>query len=39
MNEAPGSFEADLELWDPWTPAEVAARLEGVEATWYVLAG
>ena len=39
MTEAPGSFEPDLELWDPWTPAEVAARLERVEATWYVLAG
>jgi hypothetical protein len=39
VNEVPGSFEPDLELWDPWTPAEVEARLEGVEATWYVLAG
>ena len=39
MSEALGSFEPDVELWDAWTPAEVAARLEGVETTWYVLAG
>lgn len=39
MNEALDSFEPDLGLWEPWTPAEVAARLEGVDATWYVLAG
>jgi hypothetical protein len=39
VSEAHGSFEPDLARWDPWTPAEVAARLEGVGATWYVLAG
>jgi hypothetical protein len=39
VSGATGSFEPELELWDPWTPAEVAAELEGVEATWYVLAG
>jgi len=39
VNEAPGSFEPDLAHWDPWTPAEVTARLEGVGATWYVLGG
>ena len=39
MNEDVGSFEPDLERWDAWTPAEVAERLEGVDATWYVLAG
>jgi hypothetical protein len=30
--------EAD-ELWDPWTPAEVARRLAGVDAPWCVAAG
>jgi aminoglycoside-2''-adenylyltransferase len=39
VSVAPGSFELDLGLWEPWTPAEVAGRLEGVDATWYVLAG
>ena len=39
MNEDVGSFEPDLERWDAWSPAEVAERLEGVDATWYVLAG
>lgn len=29
----------DLEHWEPWTPAEVAALLRGVRARWYVLAG
>ena len=29
----------DLEHWEPWTPVEVAARLRGVRARWYVLAG
>lgn len=30
--------EAD-QLWDPWTPAEVARRLAGVDAPWCVAAG
>lgn len=29
----------DLEWWEPWTPAEVAARVRGVPARWYVLGG
>ncbi len=31
--------DAELALWDPWTPAELAERLAGVPARWYVLAG
>jgi hypothetical protein len=34
-----GSFEPDVGLWEPWTPAELAEQLEHVEATWYVLGG
>ena len=34
-----GAFEPDLALWDAWHPAEVARRLAGVDATWYVTAG
>jgi aminoglycoside-2''-adenylyltransferase len=34
-----GSFEPDLAMWEPWRPHELAVRLEGVEASWYVLAG
>ena len=34
-----GSFEPDLDRWNAWTPVEVADRLRGVRATWYVLAG
>ena len=33
------AFEPDLTLWDAWQPAEVARRLTGVDATWYVTAG
>ena len=28
-----------LDAWRPWTPAEAAARLEGVAATWCVVGG
>ena len=35
----PDAFEPDLELWDAWRPAEVAHRLAGVDAPWYVTAG
>jgi aminoglycoside-2''-adenylyltransferase len=31
--------EADLSQWDAWSPDELARRLDGVEATWYVIAG
>ena len=33
------AFEPDLTLWDAWHPTEVARRLTGVDATWYVTAG
>ena len=33
------SFEPDLTKWDPWRPDEVARRLAGVSAPWYVAAG
>ena len=32
-------FEPDVSLWDAWRPEEVARRLAGVEAPWYVTAG
>jgi hypothetical protein len=32
-------LDLDLEHWEPWTPPEVAARLDGVNARWYVLGG
>jgi hypothetical protein len=31
--------EPDLERWDAWRPDEVARRLAGVRAPWYVAAG
>jgi Aminoglycoside-2''-adenylyltransferase len=34
-----GAFEPDLALWEPWSPAEAASVLEGVDARWYVAAG
>lgn len=33
------AFEPDLALWDAWHPTEVARRLAGVDATWYVTSG
>jgi hypothetical protein len=33
------AFEPDLALWDAWHPKEIAERLAGVDATWYVTAG
>ena len=36
---AAGAFEPDLSLWDAWSPEQVTARLDGVEAPWYVAAG
>lgn len=36
---AAGAFEPDLTLWDAWAPEQVAARLEGVQAPWYVAGG
>jgi hypothetical protein len=33
------AFEPDLTHWEPWSPAEAASRLAGVEALWYVAAG
>jgi hypothetical protein len=38
-DEVAGAFEPDLRLWDGWSPAEAASRLEGVDAPWYVAAG
>ncbi len=35
----PLAFAPDLELWDAWRPEEVARRLAGVRAPWYVTAG
>lgn len=32
-------LDVDLDRWEPWTPTEVADRLRGVTAPWYVLAG
>jgi hypothetical protein len=39
MSGDAGSFEPDLGMWDAWTPAQLAAKLERADATWYVLAG
>jgi Aminoglycoside-2''-adenylyltransferase len=33
------AFDADLVEWDAWHPEEVARRLAGIEAPWYVAAG
>ncbi|MFN8167259.1 MAG: hypothetical protein U0S36_00600 [Candidatus Nanopelagicales bacterium] len=36
----PEGIELDEDSpWDPWTPQEVAARLRGCPARWYVVAG
>jgi hypothetical protein len=32
-------FEPDIAQWDPWSPQEVAERLSGVAAPWYIAAG
>lgn len=32
-------LDVDLDAWQPWEPSEVAERLRGVSARWYVLAG
>ena len=37
--DIPGAFEPDVALWHPWSPAEAASKLEGVDAHWYVAAG
>ena len=33
------AFEPDISKWKAWRPDEVARRLAGVEAPWYVAAG
>jgi Aminoglycoside-2''-adenylyltransferase len=33
------AFEPDLSRWDAWRPDEVARRLAGVRAPWFVAAG
>lgn len=33
------TFDADLEAWDAWEPAEAARLFAGVESPWYVAAG
>jgi hypothetical protein len=33
------AFDADLVEWDAWRPEEIARRLAGVGAPWYVAAG
>jgi len=39
--EAPGAvpFEPDVTAWEAWRPEEVARRLAGVGAPWYVAGG
>jgi hypothetical protein len=34
-----GAFEPDVGRWDAWSPSEVAWRLNGIHAHWYVAAG
>jgi hypothetical protein len=36
---AEDAFEPDSALWDPWEPPEIARRLSGADARWYVTAG
>ena len=31
--------DAELARWDAWSPSELARRLAGVDARWYVIAG
>lgn len=35
----PRFFEPRLDLWSPWSPAEVTQRLSDVRAPWYVAGG
>jgi hypothetical protein len=37
--EATGGFVPDVTYWDAWRPEEIARRLAGVTAPWYVAAG
>ena len=40
MNEPlPEPLDVDLDAWQTWSPSEVADRLVGVSAPWYVAAG
>ena len=32
-------LDVDLENWDPWSPWEVARRIDGLTTPWYVAAG
>ena len=34
-----GPLDVDLDAWQAWSPSEVADRLAGVSAPWYVTAG
>ena len=35
-----GALQAEInELWEAWTPSEVAQRMSRVSAPWYVAAG
>ena len=34
-----GTLDVDLNAWQAWSPSEVADRLVGVSAPWYVAAG
>lgn len=38
-NVATGGFEPDFTHWAAWRPEEIARRLSGVSAPWYVAAG
>lgn len=38
-SELIASFEPDLEAWDAWRPEEIARRLAGVHAPWYIAGG
>ena len=39
MSAMAETFDADVEEWEAWTPAEAARLFAGVEAPWYVAAG
>jgi hypothetical protein len=36
---APGGIELTSPVWDAWRPDEIAERLSGVDARWYVAGG